>query len=300
LNPGHTFTGPGFYGVPSGTPYLNGPIADTNFQFTSGTMTISNQLTGTLQWSGGNLAGALTIKPGGILNLRTPAVRGMTAAITNSGRINWQPNGPTLFSVQNSRIENLAGGVFDWQTDGVFTIANSPATFNNYGTLRKSGGTGTSGFPTGFNVNNVALFDVQSGTLQLPDLYQQFGGYLPVATNIFTVITYPSFSGGFTGTNLFALNFPNAWQTSYNPTSVTLTVINTSPILGLSVSGTNLTINWPGATDPSFVLQSTTNLSPPIPWVNVTNTVSASGNQNTVTIPILVPKLFLRMLSSPQ
>ena len=55
FNPGHTFTGNGFYGVPvSGNATVNGPIINTNFQLT-GSLTISNELSGTLWWNGGQL-----------------------------------------------------------------------------------------------------------------------------------------------------------------------------------------------------------------------------------------------------
>jgi hypothetical protein len=179
----------------------------------------------------------------------------------------------------------------------------------------------------------VGLVDVQSGTLQLPDLFHEFGGtfnfglnsasnygkvtysnpavlagalsvnanggFVPAATNTFVILSYPSFTGAFASTNLVALPFPLSWQVRDNPANVTLTVISSSPTLGFSRSGTNLTVNWPSTTDASFILQSTTSLSPPITWANVTNTVTTSGGQNTVNFPIVGTHLFLRM-TSPQ
>src|SRR5581483_6840332 len=155
FNPGHNFAGTGYYGVPSGTPFIHGPITNSYFQLSGGTMTISNQLTGTMLWSGGNLVGALTVKTNGTLNILASAAKGMTASITNSGHIIWATNGPSSLSMQSATIENQVGGVFDWQGDGLFNLVNSSVIFDNFGTIRKSAGSGTSGFPGGIAVNNV-------------------------------------------------------------------------------------------------------------------------------------------------
>jgi hypothetical protein len=62
----------------------------------------------------------------------------------------------------------------------------------------------------------------------------------------------------------------------------TLTVsAGTPPTLDIQASGTNAIISWPSSTDPSFVLQSTTNLASPT-WSSA-GMPATIGNQNIVT-----------------
>jgi hypothetical protein len=69
LQPGHVFSGGGYYGVPSGTVSIDGPITEPDFRFDSGNLTLNNQLSGILQWTGGTLAGAWSIASSGVLNV---------------------------------------------------------------------------------------------------------------------------------------------------------------------------------------------------------------------------------------
>ena len=52
-----------------------------------------------------------------------------------------------------------------------------------------------------------------------------------------------------------------------------------------TVSPFQFTFSWSAMADSGYAIQSSTNLTPPIPWLNVTNGVQVSGNQRTVTIP---------------
>lgn len=64
----------------------------------------------------------------------------------------------------NAVYNNMAGALTDWAVDGNTNwFGGSSNNFNNYGTLRKSGGTGISSFE--YYVNNYGLIEVQSGTL---------------------------------------------------------------------------------------------------------------------------------------
>jgi cellulose 1,4-beta-cellobiosidase len=68
------------------------------------------------------------------------------------------------------------------------------------------------------------------------------------------------------------------------------------PELSLGVSGNALAISWPGwASD--WVLYSTTNLTPPVLWSPVTNTVGSSNGQFNVNVPFGLSEQFFRLTS---
>jgi hypothetical protein len=68
------------------------------------------------------------------------------------------------------------------------------------------------------------------------------------------------------------------------------------PVLGMSVSPGSLTLNWPGwASD--WRLYATTNLTPPVLWLPVTNMVSSNNGVFTATLPIGLGIQFFRLVS---
>ena len=93
----------------------------------------------------------------------------------------------------NSLVHNRA--LWDAQADGSLTI-NSGSTFHNDGVLRKSGGTGTTEFAGSSAFRNSGTLDVQTGTLQLAGLSNQFdaGSVYQGAGQVF-VSTSSSFTG---------------------------------------------------------------------------------------------------------
>src|SRR5207302_11396631 len=78
--------------------------------------------------------------------------------------VTWTGTGSLTLGNGSSRgnIQNLASGVFDFRSDA--PILNRPI-FNNAGTVRKSGGTGTNSL--GCQFVNTGIVDVQTGTLSL-------------------------------------------------------------------------------------------------------------------------------------
>jgi len=68
--------------------------------------------------------------------------------------------------------------------------------------------------------------------------------------------------------------------------ATTLVVMNGKPHLAISQTGGNLTIMWSTNADPGFILQSTTSLTPPVVWQDVTRGVQVIGDRNSVAIPL--------------
>jgi hypothetical protein len=275
FNPGHTFTGNGFYGVPvSGNATINGPIINTNFQL-SGNLTITNELSGRLWWNGGYLYGALTVAADGTLNLVGAGAKYLYGAITNYGQVVWTSG--TLwywFGGSGARLENRPGGLLDVQLDGNFSAQGGTPVINNAGTFRKSGGSGALTMPS-FVFGNQGTLQAQIGTIQLPNLYSetpsanlavslggttpgtQYGhirfpvaptfagkftvtpsnGFSPSPGNSFYVLSYPSASGNFIAMD--GLDYGNGLRLEphFAKTGLTLTTVNvpTSAELTLSI-----------------------------------------------------------------
>src|SRR5882762_2171842 len=130
------------------------PAATDTINFSSGTINLSSPVTvsGQFNWSGGGLEGsALTVASNGVMNLSGNSDKRLYNVLTNGGTVNWADGGRLI--VENGAcygyfggIENLAGGLFDIQNDQTIYDeynCNSNPFFRNAGTLRKSGGTGT-------------------------------------------------------------------------------------------------------------------------------------------------------------
>jgi len=246
----------------SGTFTVNGVLTGQNMQFVSGTLGGSPVISGALTWSGGVLSGTMTIATnsslfiaGGGNNLDFNGV-----IVTNNGTVAWSSG--TLRSGNGGAIYNY--GLWDCQSDQTINQAYGGAvvTFNNYGTLRKSGGTGfstTTVFAGNVFFNQVAgVIDVQNGTnglqLTLQGGGNLNGGYITTNQLGFTVLSIGTFNinGTVTGTNTWddagnlagtnvikgALTWVNGdWSPSY---FVTITTNSTLLIVG---GGNNMNFN---------------------------------------------------------
>ena len=98
--------------------------------------------------------------------------------------------------------------------------------------------------------------------------------------------------------DLPVLPSPLAWDYSSVPVDGTLKVIGGLPqptIAPVTVSGTNLVVSIPTVAGTNYVLQSATNLTPTIAWVNESTNVGTGGTL-TLNVPIQPskPRKFLR------
>ncbi len=316
LNPGTVFTGGGFYGIPAdGNSSIYGSIAGTNFQV-RGVLHGTNTVSGTMWCSGGALGDSITVAPGAVLSLFHPAM--FSGVITNAGRVNWLAGD---WPWGASTLVNQPGGLFDIQCDGTESVSfNQPAAILNAGTIRKSAGGGASYFQSSTAVTNTGLLDVQSGTVQIQGPYGQTGGqlnfglagpfqygqlnindtltltgelsanfigaYAPAAGDTFNILTTAGSTGVFASLGLPALPGVQTWSENYGTNVTSLIVNHGPPRLVIGASGGGLNISWSTNADAGFVLQSATNLAPPIVWQNVTNKPQTVGNQNVLALPM--------------
>jgi len=146
-------------------------LSDLNVS--DGTLTGAGDLTvtGTMNWSGGTMSGTgtTTLAQGGALDLSyILSLDGRT--LVNAGTATWTSDG------QYDRTSMAAGATIDNQAGATFTITGVPSisgsqtptsTFNNAGTLIRSGASGAAVFSS-VAFNNSGSVQVQAGDLDLP------------------------------------------------------------------------------------------------------------------------------------
>ena len=231
---------------------LNGPLTvnpSGAFTVDSGALVGNTNavLKGTIGWSAGSLGGILTLSGGSTLNLTTANNHDLNGMVlTNNGTVAW--NNGTIQGGSGAWIVN--NGLWDCQSDQTWNDAygGSGTTFNNYGTLRKSGGASefstATFFVPGIVFNQLAgVIDVQNGTNGLA-LALQGGG---------------NFTGGYITTNQFGLTVLSQGNFNLNGT---ITGTNTWEDAG-NLAGTNViqgALTWVGGNwNPSYFVTITTN-----------------------------------------
>ncbi len=121
---------------------------------------------GTLNWAGGTMSGAAvtSISTNGAVNITGNAT--LTArTLNNAGVVTWNVGNITAGS--GAVINNEAGGTFENTFDGRMNMATAPATFNNAGLFRKSGGTAALGTTTiDPQFINTGTVDVQTNVVR--------------------------------------------------------------------------------------------------------------------------------------
>ncbi len=168
IGAGSTFSASGTYTQTAGT--LTG----------AGTLTVARLLT----WSGGTMSGRGETRANGGLALSGTADKFLTQRIFYNGPYFPSFNAPTATWTDTGNFVIGSGatftnyGTFDIQNDAVFGYGSGAApTFNNYGTLRKSAGTGTTTFGGSVKFTNSSSYgtvEVRTGTLFLQGPFTNF------------------------------------------------------------------------------------------------------------------------------
>jgi hypothetical protein len=326
------FQGPGTVQFTAGNMTLNGFTGTFTLNGIAlvGQNTVA--ATGTINLNGSNLgAGAtLSILSNAVLNIQTST--SFAGEVTNLGTVNWlagnvniNTNGPTV----TGEFWNQSGALFDIQCNQNFSSATSPANFHNAGTVRKSAGTGSAAISV--NLNNAGTIQSQIGVIGIQGAYTEsstatlgislsgispgtgFGkiqfnaapafagkfvlntlnGYRPNPGDSFLVISYPSFTGGFTSLNGLDLGGGLQLTPQMSATSLTLVASGHVPVIsGLNLSGANVVLNCAnGLSGGIYVALMSTNLARPLSqWSPVaTNVRSADGNFSIVVTNAVTP-----------
>jgi hypothetical protein len=176
----------------SGTLNLvNNAVSVGSATFSSGMLLGLAELgIGTLSWTGTDMAdpgttlvfGSLTISGASSKTLDGRTLRIECPAATWSGG--------TIYGYNGASITNFTGSTFTIQTDQqLYAGGGATPVFNNFGTFRKSAGSGTTAVSWVFNNASSATTDLPAGTLSLGG-----GG---TSQGSFTVAANLAFSGGY-------------------------------------------------------------------------------------------------------
>jgi hypothetical protein len=250
MNVGAALSGGGTIAINGATVTFTVDIAidTTTIAFSGGTVNGVGGVTfrHILNWSGGTMSGAATstISDTGTVNISgsvTLDTRTLTTTLSATGTITT----PGCIALRNNATINNTGS-FDIQDD---CGPSGTGTWNNSGSLKKSGGTGLSSF--GFTFNNSGTVLVQSGTIGFSAGGSNSGTMTPA------MATTLAFSGGtftvtsgipFTGAGTLSLS--GATLTFAADTSISTAVFTfTSGIMnGVGHATFNDTVNWSGGT----------------------------------------------------
>jgi hypothetical protein len=129
-------------------------------------------LNGSVDWSGGALAGHWTVASGQTLNVTgggNKFIAVSDTSVVNEGTVNWS-NGNIFMGNAASVVNN---GAWDSQSDTTLTITTGGGSFTNNGSFTKTGGTGTTTIGVAFS--NPGVVDVQVGTIALPNAFNNAG-----------------------------------------------------------------------------------------------------------------------------
>jgi len=248
---------------------------------------------------------------GGVLRLTGPiAVNGNSLLLQGAGTISLEGNCAFASGSCNIQCAILAGtGTLDgptaiadgktlapggWNSIGTLTINNSlilggPSTKTIF-RLSKDGGLKSdkiSGLTSVDFAGSLIVTNIGSTALAMGDTFQLFsaGGY----------------GGGFSAVTLPALAAPLTWDTSNLFVDGSIAVTGpTNPVIQPVVfdsTGTNILLQIDTQSGYNYVLQNTTNLTPPVVWVSqFTNIGSDMTVTNTIPISRSTPKLFYRYM----
>jgi hypothetical protein len=147
-----------------------------------------------LYWRSGNMSGSgrTVLETGAalILDMDNPAGLNLSTRTLELGGETFWTAAVDLF-LNNAVITNRAGAVFHVVGSGSINFSSS---FDNAGTFRKSGNTGTTKFASAANFNNYGTVEIETGTLHCDGSFSNNG-----AVNVSAGATHRLAGGGTSG-----------------------------------------------------------------------------------------------------
>ncbi len=174
LHPGAQLNGLGLYRINgiSANVVGNGDVTVQNLDLVNGDSSLT-ALSGTgrltinnsMNWTGGAMSGTgrTVISPAATLSLANSNGMGLQRTLENAGTVAW--TGPGLIGLLNGVITNRAGAVFQVLNASRLAFSGGGCRFDNEGTFRKLGATGTASIDAGIPFNNSGSVDLRSGIL---------------------------------------------------------------------------------------------------------------------------------------
>ena len=150
---------------------VNAPFTNSGSISTSGNVTIHGTSTftnnGVFQWAGGQITdGASFVNNSNSFSISGPDSKIIFEPFSNTGTIS-ESGGGDLGIGHGTTLTNQAGALFDITDDSTISAGFGGGSLANAGTVRKSGGTGTSSI--GVPVSNTGTIATNAGTLSFTD-----------------------------------------------------------------------------------------------------------------------------------
>jgi uncharacterized repeat protein (TIGR02543 family) len=165
LNSGAQLNGAGLYRLNGTTLTFNTDAAMDNLDVLgtvngAGSVTVNNLM----NWTSGTMTGSgrTRVAPGATLNLNNSVLLMLQRTLENGGTTLWTGANITL---NNAVITNRASALFHAQNAATLMQQAGANRFDNAGTFRKSGHTGTITFTSGVSLNNYNTVEIRSGIL---------------------------------------------------------------------------------------------------------------------------------------
>ncbi len=127
---------------------------------------------GPVIWEGGEISGSDSVFVQNQLQIHGENLKSLSGAVlVNKGQTAWEGSGD-LRLMYNAVIDNKSRASFEIKNDALLDRYSGSATINNYGSLRKTGQTGTTVIEAVFN--NYGLIEILSGTLRFTNTLVNF------------------------------------------------------------------------------------------------------------------------------
>jgi hypothetical protein len=165
LNSGAQLNGAGLYRLNGTTLTFNTDAAVDNLDVLGtlnggGSVTVNNLM----NWTSGTMTGSgrTRIAPTATLNLTNSGTLVLQRVLENGGTALWTGANITL---GNAVITNRSGALFHAQNAATLMQQAGANRFDNAGTFRKSGNTGTTTLTSGVSLNNYNAVEIRNGIL---------------------------------------------------------------------------------------------------------------------------------------
>jgi hypothetical protein len=338
LTAGAQLNGAGLYKLTGGTLTCNTNVAVDNLDVAgtlngTGLVTVNNLMNWTSGLMGGS--GRTRIAPGATLNLNNPSVMMLQRTLENGGTTLWTGATITMDSVV---ITNAASALFHAQNAATLMQRSGANRFDNAGTFRKSGNTGTTTLTSGVIFNNYNIVEIGNGILAANGGYTSradsllncalggttagtgFGqlqvagavtlngslrldfinGFAPATNDSFTILTAGTRNGTFA--NFYYPSNEVMMQLSNTANSVIARVsgiVLRPPMLFTPVlSGSNVLLSWTAQSNKTYRLEFNRDLSL-TNWDPVPGDVTTSSNTASKSDPLTISNRFYRVRVLP-
>jgi hypothetical protein len=254
LSPATVIEGGGTLEISGGTLTCNGAMSLPKVNLVSGALAGTGDvtITGSLLWTGGNMAGSgRTIIPSNLIVTLTGTTNRQIEngrVLENRGEIIYNGDGLRFGDGASSKIVNTVGGTFEFRNAANLIRSNDIAhTFENAGLFRKTG-TGTTVFwGSAVALVNTGTVRIESGGIHL-DGGATLGGVMEIATGCtFTSSNQTcTVSAGFTitGAGLFSLD--SGTLTTSHPLSIPNFRLNGGALAGTGDVTITESLLWTG------------------------------------------------------